>query len=152
MRGEIFGIEKNEIHLTSDEEKVEQYKIMGCTTPEEPWKEFQDSPSGKLALYLVFYFNNRHKKDLEQIIERNGCTANNAAGCPFIATSIDLAELLCDILAIQLEKIPVESKRRKYQLYQHIGEAKGEFVPMFYSNHIEFLGVSITYIHSSKFH
>ena len=70
MRGEIFGIEKNEIHETSDEEKVEQYEIMGCTTPEEPWKEFQDSHSGKLALYLVFYFNNRHKKELKQIIEK----------------------------------------------------------------------------------
>ena len=150
MRRDIFGIEKNEIDETSDEERVEQYEIMGCTTPKEPWKEFQDSPSGKLALYLVFYFNNKYKKELKQIIEKNGCTAKDAAGCPLIASSIDLVELLCDILAIRVEEIPVEYKRLQYRMYQHNEEAKGEFVPMFYSNQ-EFLGVSITYTHSSKY-
>ena len=155
MRGEIFGIEKDEIHLTPDEEKVEQYEIMGCTTPEEPWKEFQDSPSGKLALYLVFYFNNRHKNDLKQIIAKNGCTAKDAAGCPLIASSIDLVELLCEILAIRVEETPVEYKRLEYRKNTKSNaecneKAKGEFVPMFYSNP-EFLGVSITYTHESKY-
>ena len=115
---------------------------MGCSNPEEPWKGFQDSPSGKLALYLVFYFNNRHKRDLKQIIEGNECKAKAVAGCPLIASAIQLVELLCEILSIRVEEIPVEYKRLQYRMYQHNEGAKGEFVPMFYSNQ-EFLGVSI---------
>ena len=139
MRRDIFGVKDEE--TTSEEDKAEQYEIMGSSIPEEPWKEFQGSPSGKLALYLVFYFNNKHKNDLKQIIEGNGCRAQDVVGCPLIASSINLVELLCEILAIRVEEIPVEYKRLQYRMYQHNEEAKGEFVPMFYSNQ-EFLGVS----------
>ena len=145
IRKDMFGI--NEQETTSDEDKAEQFEIMGCSYPEEPWKEFLDSPSGKLALYLVFYFNNRHKKDLIKIIKGNECRTEAAErpGCPLIASAIQLVELLCEILSIRDEEIPVEYKRLQYRMYQHNEGAKGEFVPMFYSNH-EFLGVSIRYI------
>ena len=139
MRRDMFGIKENE--TTSDEDKAEQYEIMGCANPQEPWKEFQESSSGKLALYLVFYFNNRHKKDLKQIIEGNECRAKAVSGCPLISSSIQLVELLCEILSIRVEEIPVEYKRLQYRMYQHNEGAQGEFVPMFYSNQ-EFLGVS----------
>ena len=77
--------------------------------------------------------------------------AADAAGCPLIASSIDLVELLCEILAIRVEETPVEYKRLEYRKNTKSNaecneKAKGEFVPMFYSNQ-EFLGVSITYTH-----
>ena len=68
--------------------------------------------------------------------------AKAVAGCPLIASAIQLVELLCEILSIRVEEIPVEYKRLQYRMYQHNEGAKGEFVPMFYSNQ-EFLGVSI---------
>ena len=154
MRKDMFKRgDDEETEPETEEDIQEQYTIMGCSNPEEPWKEFQDSPSGKLALYLVFYFNNRHKKDLSQIIESNECNHDKVTkrirvmnkqvtGCPLIASSIKLVELLCEILSIRIEEVPVEYKRLKYRQYQ-LSEAKeGEFVPMFYSNQ-EFLGVSI---------
>jgi hypothetical protein len=139
MRKDMFNVPEQEV--TTEENMNEQYEIMGCCSPTEPWKEFQDSPSGKLALYLVFYFNNRHKKDLRAIIEGNECKAAQIAGCPLIASSIQLVELLCEILSISVEEIPVENRRLKYRQDQHETLNEGEFVPMFYSNQ-EFLGVS----------
>ena len=140
MRKDMFNVPENEV--TTEENMNEQYEIMGCCDPKEPWKEFQDSPSGKLALYLVFYFNNRHKKDLKAIIEGNECKAQQVAGCPLIASSIHLVELLCEILSIRVDEIAVENKRLKYRQDQQETLNEGEFVPMFYSNQ-EFLGVSI---------
>ena len=149
MRKDMFEVSEQD----NEEDIFEQYTIMGCSNPKEPWAEFQASPSGKLALYLVFYFNNRHKKDLKQIIQGNECSPDNAkklsnktgnVGCPLIASSIKLVELLCDILSIRIEEVPVEYKRLKYRQYELSDGEKGEFVPMFYSNQ-EFLGVS-TYI------
>ena len=139
IRRDIFMIKENE--TTSDEDKAKQYEIMGSSNPEEPWKEFEGSSSGKLALYLVFYFNNRHNKDLKLIIEENQCRAEEVAGCPYISSSIQLVELLCEILSIRVKEFPVEYKRLQYRINQHNEGDYGEFVPMFYSNQ-EFLGVS----------
>jgi hypothetical protein len=137
MRKEMFNLSEHE--ATSENNMIEQYEIMGCCCPKEPWKEFHASPSGKLALYLVFYFNNRHKTDLKAIIESNECKAEQDAGCPLIASSIQLVELLCEIFSIRVEEITVEKKRLKNRQDSTLNER--EFVPMFYSNQ-EFLGVS----------
>ena len=146
MRKEIFESTDQD----SEESKVEQYDIMGCSNAQEPWCEFQESPSGKLALYLIFYFNNRHKKSLKQIIEANECKAVQVIGCPLIASSIKLVELLCELLSIKEAEITVGYRKLKYRKSQHNDEGEvemryqhreGQFVPMFYSNQ-EFLGVS----------
>ena len=106
IRRDIFMIKENE--TTSDEDKAKQYEIMGSSNPEEPWKEFEGSSSGKLALYLVFYFNNRHNKDLKLIIEENQCRAEEVAGCPYISSSIQLVELLCEILS-EYDRLKVDN-------------------------------------------
>ena len=152
MRKDMFDIREQEPEGCTEE----QYSIMGCSNPKEPWAEFQDSPSGKLALYLVFYFNNRHKKDLKQIIEHRECNAQQYVGCPLISSSIQLVELLCELLSIRVEEIPIGYKKLKYRKFirrnrnyrfdeaeegQSVPE-EGQFVPMFYSNQ-EFLGVGV---------
>ena len=141
LRKDVFKISGNDVEDT-DERKMEDFCALGCSNTADACQEFENSATGKLALYLVFYFSSRYKNDLTQIVQDGACLAKPVTGCPFIASSIQLVDLLCQLLHIELKIIPDEPRRMKdRKMGIHHSEEGGEFVPMFFSNQ-EFLGVS----------
>ena len=130
MRKDVFDIKENESGDYSDE----HYELLGCSDPREPSEEFKNSPSGKLALYLLFYFKTKYKKEFQKSINGYACKAKHVIGCPpLIASSIQMVALICDVLQIKIEIIPVEYRTLKYRQRQSTME-EGEFVPMFFEN------------------
>ena len=109
MSKDVFNIKDNE----SEDNSKANYDLLGCSNPSEPWKEFGNSPFGKLALYLLFYFRNKHKKHFKKFIKDYACKAEQPVGCPLMASSIQMVELLCEILQIKSGIIPIEKIRLK---------------------------------------
>ena len=84
-----------------------------------------------LALKLMIYFSEQNPKEFVQIILENSCQFNGFA-CPFVASSIEIVKVICEMFLIMQE----DSTLRQDQC--------SVFAPMVFDS-IEFLEVCICY-------
>ncbi|XP_064488208.1 engulfment and cell motility protein 2-like [Ornithodoros turicata] len=91
-----------------------EFKTLGIRYTAAPIKDFM-KPCGKLALHSLAYFAEHDSSSFSRLVQENSSSSQEHS-CPLAASSIKLAELLCNLF--------------------HIGETvadQGVFYPMFFS-------------------
>lgn len=78
----------------------DDYSKLGFTNCKNPVEDFNVSPPGMLALDLIGYFARNYTENYVKVVLENCCRSDRGHECPFIRSSIQLTELIIDILRL----------------------------------------------------
>lgn len=78
---------------------AKDYKKLGFQNNINPVEDFTQIPPGVLALDNMVYFAKIHGQNYTKVVLENSCRADEH-DCPFAQASIELTNMLCDILKV----------------------------------------------------